>query len=270
MPIRGICLLLFLFGSCAYIESAPALRVLYVEGSPRYEYHHLVSMLTRSADLVAQGWLVSADPGWEQAHSEGVAPLGSLPRTIEELASYDVILVGDVAIENPGSWYQALREYVHGGGGLGFIAGEKNFVEQVVEARIGDLLPVVLDVEAWKHVWRSPRLGREQPISVPAGEGLHPVLRVGESDVESRRIFDSLRFFNAVVVRATKKSGTTILEGSMAFHGPGLFPIAAVGSPGKGRTFFLATDDTWWWRRGQGVEFHQRFWHNVVRFLGGR
>ncbi|MHC4918001.1 MAG: hypothetical protein ACYTKC_00270 [Planctomycetota bacterium] len=43
--------------------------------------------------------------------------------------------------------------------------------------------------------------------------------------------------------------------------------IAATGFYPRGRTFFIATDETWRWRKYYGELFHDRFWRNVVRYL---
>ena len=44
--------------------------------------------------------------------------------------------------------------------------------------------------------------------------------------------------------------------------------IAAMGSHGRGRTFFLATDETWRLRNPYGEVHYDTFWKNVLLALG--
>lgn len=46
--------------------------------------------------------------------------------------------------------------------------------------------------------------------------------------------------------------------------------ITAVGEWGKGRTFFIATDETWLWRRSFSEHYQDTFWCNVVHHLARR
>ena len=68
-------------------------RVLYVEGSPSWDYRFIKNGLKRSKEFDLQVFLLSADKEFVQEHSDGLAPLRSLPRTGREFARYDLLLV---------------------------------------------------------------------------------------------------------------------------------------------------------------------------------
>ena len=70
-----------------------ALRVLYVEGSSRWEYRFFKNLLLREKDVESSIMLLSADRDFAQ---EGNMPIARLPRTKEEFAQYDLFIFGDV------------------------------------------------------------------------------------------------------------------------------------------------------------------------------
>ena len=74
------------------------IRVLYMDGEPRWEYRYLKNRLLRAKkDIAVTCWLAEASADFEQEHSAGLAPLQRVPLTTEELlAHYDVIILGDI------------------------------------------------------------------------------------------------------------------------------------------------------------------------------
>ena len=104
-----------------YIDNP--IRVLYIDGYPRWEYRYLKSVLVREKSIDSSILLVSADREFAQ---EGNTPLKRLPQTAEELKEFDVILVGDVH-ENYWSekQKQLLKEHVgKRGAGIIWIGGD--------------------------------------------------------------------------------------------------------------------------------------------------
>ena len=69
------------------------LRVLFVDGYPRWEYRYLKNLLIREKSIESSVMLISADRDFAQ---EGNQPISRLPRSPEEFAPFDVILLGDV------------------------------------------------------------------------------------------------------------------------------------------------------------------------------
>jgi hypothetical protein len=232
------------------------IRVLYVEGSPCFEYRFLSNLLTRSKGITAQVWLAPADKGWKQPSTKGTKPLERLPSTFKELKRYDVVLIGNVEGKD---LEKALLQYTRGGGGLGLLSGEK-----ITDWNPGELLPVVLD----KKMGGFGRgFSRDLPIGVPATAKLHPILRLGKTDEESRRIWAALRIRHSIPIKEAKKRATVLLTCKTGTKTT--TTLASVSGLGAGRVFHIATDDTWLWRRQAGG-YHERFWRNVVRYLAGR
>ena len=106
------------------------IRVLYVEGYPRWEYRYLKNMLMREKSILSSILLLSADRGFAQ---EGDVPITRLPGDAEEIEPFDVIIVGDV----PSSFFSAaqlslIRDHVGArGAGLLWVGGDDlNGVEE--------------------------------------------------------------------------------------------------------------------------------------------
>jgi hypothetical protein len=130
------------------------IRVLYVDGYPRYEYRFLKELLKRSdANIDVQVFLLSATPDFVQESTKGLPPLTSVPTGRKELLeNYDVVILGDV---NPYAispdparceeFMASLREFVERGGGAMFIAGEHDDPLDYVGTPLGELLPIVAD-----------------------------------------------------------------------------------------------------------------------------
>ncbi|MFM7052517.1 MAG: hypothetical protein ACKOYN_10355 [Planctomycetota bacterium] len=102
-----------------------ALRVLYVEGSSRWEYRYLKNLLLREKDVDSSIMLLSADRDFAQ---EGNMPISRLPRTKEEFGRYDLFIIGDVpsGFFSPEQLAVIRGEIADRGAGLLWIAGERS------------------------------------------------------------------------------------------------------------------------------------------------
>jgi len=247
------------------------LRVLYVDGWPRWEYRYLKNILLREEGMQSSVMLLSADRDFAQ---EGTAPLLRLPTTAEELAPFDVIVIGDV----PGSFLddakqRLIREHIaKRGAGFLWIGGERSTPSSWAGTPLEDLLPfrASMDVQRWDEpVSMQPtalahRLGLlqlgddEQPW--PESLGTH-----GESwsqlewaqrldQTSLKPTVETWAIAHAAANTSTKKSETTApLVVSMRF--------------GAGTVAYVGTDETWRWRYGRGETLPERFWIQIIRHL---
>lgn len=115
--------------------AVPTVRVLYVDGLPRFEYRFLQKALVEDSKLRVHVFLCSADADWEQPASKGLTPLRrndleSLLSDPEKLAAYRAVIWGDLSPGQVSSHrptqrriVEALRTYVQHGNGLLFHAG---------------------------------------------------------------------------------------------------------------------------------------------------
>ena len=254
------------------------IRVLYIDGYPRWEYRYLKNLLLRAdAHLEASCYLLSATPDFIQESSKDVAPLTAVPTSRRELLeNYDVIILGDV---NPYAispdparceeFLESVQAFVEGGGGLLAQAGEYDDPYSFEGTTLEDLLPVTID--------GATRLGfsgdtrEEQRPTLESPLAPHQIVRLHADVDTNRRLWedeDGLRGFYWYQPVSRAKPGASVLLRHPSDEGPyGRYPLLTVGYYPSGRTMFLALDSTWMWRYRFGDRYHERFWRNAVRWL---
>jgi hypothetical protein len=255
------------------------IRVLYVDGYPRWEYRFLNRMLKRADERIrVQCYLVSATPNFVQESSAGMPALRRVPTDRRELLdNYDVIILGDV---NPYAispdpavgeeFVESLFEFVERGGGLCLIAGEYENPKALSGTELARLLPIALDptgslpFEGDSAAEFRPTL--EDPMRPHEIVRLHPDVDV------NRRLWEEeggLRGFYWYYPIAEAKPSSQVLLRHPAHsnrHGE-RYPLLVAGYYPSGRTLFLGIDATWRWRYRYVDRYHERFWRNAVRWL---
>lgn len=243
------------------------LRVLYVEGYPRYEYRYLKNALVREESMDVSVLLLEADEAFVQ---EGTTPIRRFPETPEELRRYDVILMGDV--DPRAGWLTSaqitmLLDYVaNGGGGFGVIAGERSAPYRYRGTELEKLLPVRIDPDFLGR-YEGNLTNGFRPVLTPEGRRSR-IFRFTGDPGRSESMFESLPELYWIARTLGPRPGATVL----AEH-PGMtvdsepMPLVATGRYGAGKLFFQATDDTWRWRRHVGELLHDAYWIRVTRDL---
>ena len=244
------------------------LKVLYVDGYPRWEYRYLKQELIRDPSIDVSCLLTSADATFAQ---EGDRPITRFPETLEELMEYDVLLLGDVDPRQfTDNQMQLINEFVsRRGGGFGMIAGPQWSPQNYRNTAIEPLLPVdITRVET-------------DAMASNIAEGFRPVL------TEDGRESSIFRFYRDAAVNAdfiaTKIQpifwychGTTVKPGvgqALAQHPRDTSadgrpaPIVVVGRFGTGRTLFSGIDDSWRWRYYTGEQAFNGYWVQTLRYL---
>ncbi len=243
------------------------LRVLYVEGYPRYEYRYLKNALLREKTVELSVLLLEADEVFVQ---EGSDPIRRFPETPQELNQYDVVLFGDVDVR-AGWLTQAqmdmLLDFVgNEGGGFGMIAGERFAPHRVLGTVLEKLIPVRIDPSFLGRYDRA-LLSGFHPRLTPEGRQSR-VFRFEADRDESQRVFEALPELFWIARTLGEKPGASVLaEHPTLRTTSGPMPLVVTSRYGGGRVFFQATDDTWRWRRHTGELLHDTYWVQVVREL---
>jgi uncharacterized membrane protein len=258
--------------------STATLRVLYVEGYPRWEYRYLKNMLLRADKKIeAQCYLLSATPDFPQESSGDLPSLTRVPTTREELLeNYDVVILGDVnpyqIALNPAegdAFLMALREFVEAGGGLCFQAGEYDNPRAYIQTPLDDVLPVVLDPTSALAYAGDTRQEFHPVLENPLQP--HEVARLHTDAPTNRTLWEGpggLRGFHWFFpVERAKAGAEVLLRHPTQRNNHGNYPLLVSGYFPAGRTLFLALDSTWMWRYHYGDRYHERFWRNAIRWL---
>ncbi len=239
------------------------LRLLYVEGYPRWEYRYLKNLLIREESIACSVMLISADRSFAQ---EGDLPLARLPQTAEELKPYDVIVLGDL----PADYFSAaqlglLRDQVavHGAGLL-WIGGNYATPRTYDGTPLGALLPMQQPASVGHHtgegalVRPTPLAQRLQVLRLlpPAGQG------------DPRQLWPNdlprLLWYQDIAPLKPTAEPLALLYTDHGTAGP----LAARLRFGAGQSLYLASDDLWRWRLGRGDHYYQQFWTQLIRLLG--
>ncbi len=242
------------------------LRVLVVESYPRWEYRYLRNALSRDPGVELSCLLFH--PKLDQVGGGASDYIRSFPETIESLAEFDVVILGDVGVES-GQLTEAECELVRGlvqrqASGLVLIPGWQGRQLSLLPTELGDLFPVRLDET------QPAGVGSATPGQLRLTESGHRSLltRLDDSPEENARVWDELPEFQwyAPVLRA--KPGADVL----AVHRDqanrfGSLPLLVTQSYGAGKVLFMGTDGAWRWREGVEDKYHYRFWGQIVRWM---
>ncbi|MSR29484.1 MAG: hypothetical protein EXS03_07930 [Phycisphaerales bacterium] len=239
------------------------LRVLYIEGYPRWEYRYLKNLLVREPSLESSVMLLSADRDFAQ---EGNAPLERLPQTADEFAEFDLFILGDVP---SGSLSQTQIANIASsvsdrGAGLLWIAGERSTPGSWRSTELEDLLPLRGVPERFDEV---------VIIEPTPGAQRSGVLQLGETPRE--RWPDALtetgghaglEWAQRIEVDSLKPA-SEVLAVARPLSSSQAYPLAVTMRYGAGVVLYVGTDETWRWRHGIGETYQERFWIQFIRYL---
>jgi hypothetical protein len=251
--------------------TADKIRVLYLEGTPRWQYRFLRDAMARDRRVALQALLAGGEPVPDPAPPMIAAP----PTSKSAYESCDVIILGDVdpsvMTTEQMEW---IREVVRDDGvGLLLLAGPTANPRAYMDLPLAELFPVE-SAEGPGSPAQRPRATEEDrflPQLTPVGR-THPSIQLGDDAVQNAEIWESLAtvFWSAPVKKA--RPGASVLAvhpremaaGSSAES----LPVLAVQQFGKGRSFYCGIDETWRWRLKRGDRIFYRLWSQVLQYLG--
>ena len=239
------------------------LKLLYVEGEPRWEYRYLKNAILRDKQIKFSCLLVTGASS--RSGGEGNVPIYGFPSDEKGLFEFDILIMGDV----PRTYFndaqvRNIRRFVEDrGGSLVVIAGEKHMPHEYKGSSLDAVFPVELPAFA-------EQVTTSEPFQIERTEaGMQdPILRMSDDPSENERIWRELPgiFWNAGVERA--KPGATVLGvNPVRSNVNGKRVILAVQNFGAGKCFVTLTDSTWRWRWRVGDRHFYKFWGQVIRTL---
>lgn len=235
------------------------IKVLYVEGKPRWEYRYLRAVLMRDRRLDVYFLMTEGDQELAAASDRHVSRMPDRP---DELFAYDLIIVGDVpATYFTGPQMELMEKLVRErGGSLLMIAGDRH-----VSGYAGSPLEPVLAVK--------PRMG--SPVT--AADDLSPVVtaagkRAGVTLLEAdpqrnEEVWSRVSPLHDLPSLDGPKPGATVL---LQLTGTGEladYPLVAWQRYGSGKSMYVGTDQLWRLRFKRGDFYHARFWGQSIQFL---
>ncbi|MBN1419235.1 MAG: VWA domain-containing protein [Planctomycetes bacterium] len=237
------------------------IRVLYIEGKPRWEYRYLRQVLLRDHRIDATFLLADGDRDLAAASREYLA---DFPEDAATVFAYDCVILGDV----PASFFSAtalarMEELVRArGASFLMIAGSRHAPAEYADTPVASILPVRIRRQGMADV-----PDEVFPVVTEEGSG-SPVMSLLPSDRANRELWSAVRPLHRLPPLDGAKPGATVLAGlSNDTDDRDGYPLIAWHRYGTGKVLFVGTGDLWRLRFGAGDTHHARFWGQAVQFL---
>ncbi|MCE5326872.1 MAG: hypothetical protein LLG01_10695 [Planctomycetaceae bacterium] len=236
------------------------IKVLYVEGKPRWEYRYLRVVLLRDPRLDVKFLMTQGDPDLAAANPQYIS---RFPDTDEEAFAYDLIILGEVQ-----EWFfnrpqqQRIVDLVRKrGGSLLVLAGERYMPSSYYGKPLADALPVKITRDFISNIPKDL-----YPIVTPAGKKSFTML---EGDEKGNDLVWSLlkSLHRLPRLEGAKPAANVLVELPSTEHGQPPYPLIAWQYFGTGKSMFVGTDQLWRMRYKLGDQYHAKFWGQAIQFL---
>jgi hypothetical protein len=243
------------------------IRVLYVEGLPRWDFRFLKNAMRRDHGL---GGRAAGEPDIllesELRRRAPVSASSLLPSDVDELAAYHTVVLGDVSprLITP-AWLAALGRAVREKGvGLLVEAGPL-FMPHLYGDALRDLLPVRLHSHAAGVL--AP-VYRPFHVQLTPHGSIHEAMRLYEEADRNLRVWAQFPPAYWTAAALSPAPGATVLAWVPEVGArQGSLPLVAFHRAGQGKVLFVGTDSTWLWRQSVGDRFFYKFWGQALRFV---
>ncbi len=251
--------------------SEEKVRVLYVEGMPRWDYrflknemgrdHGLAGRTANEPDRILEAELRRRPPG-EQAYA--------LPRTIEALAEYHTIILGDVSPKVLTPEFIALLDKAVREKGVGLIveAGPLS-MPHGFDKKFLELLPVQLKPKV--AGFHSSVATKPFRLELTPDGGVHEAMRLHADPGSNAGLWSQMQpYYWCAAVERAAPAATVMAWNPNIQNSYGKLPLISYHHSGQGKVMFVGTDSTWLWRQHVGDRFFYRFWGQSIRFVARR
>ncbi len=236
------------------------IKVLYVEGMPRWEFRYLRWVLLRDPRLQVQFLMTQGDPALA---ASSPLHIGRFPEDPKVALQYDLIILGDVSSSYFNAAQTELIEKLvrERGGSLLMLAGPMAAPSTYRDNPIGDLLPINIGTGGTFYPGSnvSPEVTADGQKSLATSLSLAP-------DVSSR-IWRNVNYMSLPNITGAKSGATVLLRLPKDNDADPDYPLVAWHRYGTGKSLFVATEDLWRMRLEVGDRFHARFWGQTIQFL---
>jgi len=251
----------------------PKIRVLYIEGTLRWEYKFLRRTLQQDPNVELLSLIKTGEDAFYQQDHIADIKLNGFPRDKETIRKFDVVIVGDI----DRSYFnqkqmESIRDAVKEGTGFVMLGGYHSFgpggytgtpIEQILPVTCGGR-----DIGQEKEPFEMKLTPEGQIHPIFAGcEQFFSASGVGASNVVPRLL-------GCVVVKRAKPGASVLAIDPLRKNEFGNLIVLAVQTYGEGRAAALTVDTTWKWQfqlRAMGRQSpYVKFWGQLIRWLANR
>ena len=235
-------------------------KVLYVEGAPRWEYRYLRTVLMRDSRLEVKFLMTKGDPDLAKYSPEYIS---EFPAVGESTLDFDLVILGDVDSRyferKQMEWM--VKQVNRLGGAMLMLGGAAHTPQSYRGSPIEDLLPVKLRGDQWVPV-------PNELVASPTDEGLlGRIATLGVEESMARKLWSQISpLYQAPSV--TAKPGANVLVTLGRKRVDGLpYPLVAWQRFGAGKSMFVGTELLWRLRKTVGRQYHESFWSTTIQFM---
>ncbi len=256
------------------LVTEPRIRVLYVEGSIRPEYKFLRRALDTDQNVQLLSLIRIQKNRFSAAGAIDGRRLVDLPRTKEDFALFDVIVLGDLDSTFLSRDQRGLfRDFVNDGGGLVMLGGLNSFgpggyggteIEEALPVTVG---PRAQPQETTPFLPQLTAFGQQHPVF----DGIARYFRGPNNAAPAASEVQLPELLGGVTFAAPKPAATVLAVHPTRANEAGPLIVLAVQPYGAGRSAAFAADTTWQWYlplREMGADSpYLRFWGQLIRWL---
>ncbi len=237
------------------------IKVLYVEGMPRWEFRYLRWVLLRNQHLETRFLMTQGDPDLAKISPHFMA---GFPKDIRNIFEYDLIILGDVSSkyfkpEQLELLEEQIREH---GGSLIMLAGSLSAPSSYQNTPVQRILPVNLGIG------KPQVFGSNQFPRLPEKKSHSPITVLDDDPDVNQRIWSKMRGLGQLPrLDGPKPSANVLLHLPNDTAGEPDYPVVSWHNYGKGKCMFVASDQLWRLRLEVGDVHHARFWGQAIQFL---
>jgi uncharacterized membrane protein len=244
------------------------IRILMISGSPSQSYRFMRMAFKNDPSFDLLSFVVLRTPSDiinVPLQEQSLIPLPVETLFSKELRNFDLLIFDNLPshLYLKPIYFESVREFVKGGGGLAMIGGPFFSDEGRYNGTpLEEILPVRLNEREDYRRDSSWKVGLSR-----AGKD-HPITRLSPDEGYNLNLWQEMPPLDGINLLAAKSSGTILLE-----CGDGnLQPILTVGAYGSGRVLVLATDYSWKWYMGMVAKGkdnwpYLRLMERMVRWL---
>lgn len=242
------------------------LKVLVVESLPRWEYRYLRNALSRDPGVEVDCLLFH--PGLAKVGGGNKDYIKGFPESLDQLAQYDVVFLGDVGIgdnqltEDQCRLLKGLVEQQ--ASGLVFMPGMQGRQLSLADTELEALYPVLMD-STQPGGWGS-RTASHFELTELGRRSL--LTKLADTEEDNSQVWENLPGFQWYAPAIRAKAGSEVLAVHQDVSNQyGRVPLLATRTFGNGKVLYMGTDGAWRWRKGVEDLYHYRFWGQVVRWM---
>lgn len=248
------------------------LRLLYLEGSPRWDFRFLDHALRRDRGLeltiVTEAQLVASG-----ISGKDLPTAAGLPQDAEGFGQYHTVILGDISPELLPRRFaeQLVRAIEEKGVGLIVQAGMMHMPHGFSDSPLEKVLPIRMREDQGlpgeqSNGLTAPAFAPFQ-MKVTAAGAIHPAFRLYDSASKNRRLWSRMPVFYWAAAERARRGATVLAEFQTS---DGDRPLIMERHAGRGRVMFIGLDSTFLWRRNIGSYLFYRFWGQAIRHVARR